>query len=241
MQEVKPYKDKEGNKKEQVAEMFDNISNKYDFLNHFLSLNIDKIWRKKTLKEIAQFKPNLILDIATGTGDLAINALKYMPDAQITGVDISEGMLNVGRDKIKKLNISQISLQKGDAENLPFGDNTFEAAMVAFGVRNFENLQAGLSDILRVLKPGAPIVVLEFSHPKHFPMKQAYNFYSDTILPFFGKIVSKDNSAYTYLPESVRAFPDGANFMQELKNAGFKAQKYKELTMGIASIYVGTK
>jgi len=241
MQEVKPYKDKEGNKKEQVAEMFDNISNKYDFLNHFLSLNIDKIWRKKALKEIAQYKPKSILDIATGTGDLAINALKHTPNAQITGVDISEGMLNVGRDKIKKLNISQISLQKGDAENLPFGNNTFDAAMVAFGVRNFENLQAGLTDILRVLKPGAPFVVLEFSHPKHFPMKQAYNFYSNTLLPFFGKIVSKDNSAYTYLPESVRAFPDGENFMSELKKAGFKAQKFNELTMGIASIYVGTK
>ena len=241
MQEVKPYKEKQSTKKEQVAEMFDNISEKYDFLNHFLSANIDKIWRKKAINEVAAYKPKLILDIATGTGDLAINALKKIPSAHIIGVDISGGMLEIGRKKLEKQNISQIELHEGDAENLLFEDNKFDAAMVAFGVRNFGNLSAGLKDIARVLKKGAPLVVLEFSHPRHFPIKQAYNFYSDTLMPFFGKIFAKDKSAYTYLPESVRAFPAGNDFMKQMELAGFSAKKIKTLTFGIASIYVGEK
>jgi demethylmenaquinone methyltransferase/2-methoxy-6-polyprenyl-1,4-benzoquinol methylase len=238
---VKPYQNEDGNKKEQVAKMFDNIAGKYDFLNHFLSLNIDKIWRRKAIRELAAHNPIKILDIATGTGDLAIQALKKMPNAEITGVDISEGMLELGRKKLEKNNISQITLNYGDSENLNFEDATFDGAMVAFGVRNFENLNKGLSEIARVLKPAQALVVLEFSHPTTFPFKQFYNFYSKYVLPRIGKIFSKDDSAYTYLPESVQAFPSGKKFMKELENAGFVAIKYKSLTLGIASIYVGTK
>ncbi len=241
MQTVKPYKNKTNDKKEQVAEMFNNISGKYDFLNHFLSLNIDKIWRKKALKELAKYKPENILDIATGTGDLAINALKIMPKAEITGVDISEGMLEVGRKKLKALSITQIKLEKGDAENLQFEDKSFDGAMVAFGVRNFENLNAGLKDIFRILKPGKALIVLEFSQPEKFPVKQVYSFYSAYILPFLGRLFSKDNSAYKYLPESVQAFPYGEKFMSEMTKAGFLSKEIRVLSFGIASIYIGEK
>jgi len=238
---VTPYKDSTDTKKTQVAKMFDNIAPKYDFLNHFLSMGIDKLWRKKVVNYLKKYRPETILDIATGTGDLAITSLRIKPE-KVIGIDISQEMLNVGKVKIKKKGIEdKIELHKGDSENIQFGNESFDAAMVAFGVRNFENLQKGLQEIHRVLKPGKPLVVLEFSKPKVFPVKQIYNFYFKNILPFVGKIFSKDNSAYTYLPESVNAFPEGKDFLNELEKAGFRTSKEKRLTFGIASIYIAEK
>lgn len=238
---VIPYKDKEAGKKEQVAEMFDNISPKYDFLNHLLSLGIDKVWRRKAINFIKEDHPKHILDIATGTGDFAIQALKINPD-KVTGVDISVGMLDMGRKKLKKMKLDdRIELLEGDSEGLQFADNTFDAVIVAFGVRNFENLENGLSDMLRVVKKGGKVVVLEFSKPKYFPFKQLYNFYFNSILPKIGRLVSKDSSAYTYLPDSVKSFPDGDNFLNVLKKVGYKETRCKTLTFGISSIYIGTK
>jgi demethylmenaquinone methyltransferase/2-methoxy-6-polyprenyl-1,4-benzoquinol methylase len=238
---VLPYKSENAGKKEQVARMFDNISGKYDFLNHFLSLGIDILWRKKAIKLLKPENPKLILDVATGTGDFALEALSLNPD-KIIGVDISEGMVKVGLEKIKKLNLShKIELQIGDSEKLNFKDNTFDAVIVSFGVRNFENLDQGLADIFRVLKTGGTAVILEFSKPKAFPVKQIYNFYFKYILPLLGKLISKDNSAYTYLPESVQAFPDGNKFLEYYKNAGFKETKWISLTFGVSSIYIGKK
>lgn len=238
---VVPYKDAEAGKKSQVAQMFNSIAGKYDFLNHFLSAGIDIIWRKKAIKILAREKPSFILDIATGTGDLAFEALKLNPE-KIIGVDISEGMLAVGREKVKKRNLThKIELQLGDSENLVFEANYFDAAMAAFGVRNFENLVKGLSEMHRVLKPGGRIVILEFSKPAGFPFKQVYNFYFKQILPVFGKIISKDNAAYTYLPESVQAFPDGEDFTKILAQVGFKNIEWHSLTFGISSIYTGQK
>jgi demethylmenaquinone methyltransferase/2-methoxy-6-polyprenyl-1,4-benzoquinol methylase len=238
---VVPYKDKQGSKKEQVATMFDNISGKYDFLNHFLSLGIDIAWRKKAIRQLKKDQPKQILDIATGTGDFAIEALALNPD-KVTAVDISEGMLNVGREKMKKRGLdNRIELLSGDSEALQFDDNKFDAVIVSFGVRNFENLEKGLADMHRVLKPGGKTVILEFSKPKRFPFKQLYNFYFKWILPKIGNTISKDQAAYTYLPESVRAFPDGDEFLGVLKKVGFKNTQCKALTLGISSIYIGTK
>ena len=238
---VVPYKDKQGSKKEQVASMFDNISGKYDFLNHFLSLGIDIAWRKKAIRMLKKDQPKLILDIATGTGDFAIEALALNPE-KVIGVDISEGMLQVGREKMKKKKLDhKIELQSGDSEGLQFEDNKFDAVIVAFGVRNFEHLEKGLADMYRVLKPGGKTVILEFSKPRLFPFKQFYQFYSRWILPGIGKLVSKDNSAYTYLPESVQQFPDGKNFLTILESVGFKNTQCKSLTLGISSIYTGIK
>jgi demethylmenaquinone methyltransferase / 2-methoxy-6-polyprenyl-1,4-benzoquinol methylase len=238
---VVPYKDQKGGKKEQVATMFNNISKKYDLLNHVLSLGIDIIWRKKAVKLLKKDQPKLILDIATGTGDFAIEALALNPD-KIIGVDISEGMLEQGRIKLKKRNLDHIiELQTGDSEKLLFEDNKFDAVIVSFGVRNFENLSKGLADMYRVLKPGGKTVIVEFSKPTSFPMKQIYNFYFQYILPKIGKMISKDDSAYTYLPESVQVFPDGQKFLDVLENVGFKNTKCKPLTFGISSIYIGEK
>ncbi len=237
---VKPY-NKEEPKKEQVAVMFNNIAGTYDFLNHFLSFGIDIIWRRKAIAELKKDQPEIILDIATGTGDFAIEALSLNPD-KIIGVDISQGMLDIARKKIAKRNLGdKIEVQLGDSEKLIFEDNTFDAATVSFGVRNFENLSGGISEIARVLKPGAKLVILEFSNPKAFPMKQLYHFYSFYILPFFGKIFSKDNRAYTYLPESVKAFPDGKDFLKIMQDAGFKESRWKSLGLGICAIYTGIK
>lgn len=238
---VVPYKDKSEAKKKQVAEMFDSISGKYDFLNHFLSLGIDIRWRKKAIKYLRADKPKQILDIATGTGDFAIEALKLNPE-KIIGLDISEGMLNVGREKMKKRGYSEIiDMQSGDSENIHFEDNKFDAVIVAFGVRNFENLEKGLKEMNRVLRPGGKAVILEFSKPTVFPFKQLYNFYFRWILPKIGKLVSKDNAAYTYLPESVNEFPFGNDFLNILTKTGFKNTQCKPLTLGISSIYVGEK
>lgn len=233
---VMPDEKSDVGKKEQVKQMFDNISFRYDFLNRFLSLGIDILWRKRTIKSLKPFNPKLILDVATGTGDLAIEALKLNPD-KIIGVDISEGMLAMGRKKLAALKENRIKLQTGDSENLSFGDDTFDAATVAFGVRNFENLNKGLSDMRRVLKPGAPIAILEFSKPSIFPVKQVFQFYFKVILPFTGKFFSKDQRAYTYLPESVQHFPEGKAFEDIMENCGYKNVSSHRLSFGICTLY----
>lgn len=228
-------------KKEKVRNMFNNIATKYDFLNHFLSFGIDYYWRNRVLKIIKSKQPKSILDIATGTGDLAILSAKANPE-QIVGIDISEAMLRVGIEKIKNKNLdSLIKLQQADSEDLPFEDNHFDLAMVAFGVRNFAHLSVGLAEIRRVLKPGGTLIVLEFSHPKSFPMKQLYGFYSKYILPFFGKLISNDSSAYTYLPESVKRFPAYDDFTNIMKEVGYKNTKWDSLSSGISCIYIGDK
>lgn len=239
--EVKPYQHEDGSKKEQVAKMFDNISERYDFLNHFLSLSIDKGWRKKVVKMVEQTGAKNVLDVATGTADLAIALIKANPD-KIVGIDISAGMLGVGQKKIERKKLTNIiTLQQADSEDLPFEDETFDAVTVAFGVRNFENLEKGLSEIKRVLKKGGTLLVLEFSQPTKFPFKQSYNFYFKNILPTLGKMVSKDSNAYTYLPASVGAFPFGEAFMQVLKKVGFDAKSFKPVTFGVATIYQAIK
>ncbi len=238
---VTPYKNQTTSKKEQVAAMFDNIAPKYDFLNQLLSLGIHKGWRRKAIRLLEAQKPKTILDIATGTADFAIEAMKLDP-TKVVGVDISEGMLKLGRDKINKLGLqNKIELKSGDSESLPFSDNSFDAITVGFGVRNFENLEKGVADIYRVLNPDGMLVILEFSKPIHFPVKQVYNFYFKYVTPFVGKLFSKDSSAYTYLPESVNAFPAGEEFLKILNNAGFKETKAISLTFGIASIYIARK
>lgn len=238
---IVPYKEENTSKKEQVAKMFDNISHRYDFLNHFLSLGIDKGWRKKAIRLLQPHQPKVILDVATGTGDFALQALDLSPD-KIIGVDISEGMLEVGRKKMKQRGLTEkIEMLKGDSENLPFLDNNFDAVTVGFGVRNFENLSKGLLEIHRVMKPNAVVAILEFSRPRRFPFKQFYNFYFKIILPKIGQWISRDKVAYTYLPESVEAFPDGADFVAILKNTGFKNVACKPLTFGISSIYTAQK
>lgn len=238
---ILPYKENSASKKEQVGEMFNNISPKYDFLNHFLSVGIDILWRKKAIRLLKPYQPKYILDVATGTADFAIEALALKPK-KIIGVDISEGMLSFGREKLTKKGLDNIiTLQMNDSEKLPFAANTFDAVIVAFGVRNFENLEKGLANILDVLKPNAPLVVLEFSKPKAFPVKQLYNFYSKFALPLIGKLISKDQSAYTYLPESVSAFPEGTHFISILEKIGFTKCRHIPLTFGISSIYIGEK
>lgn len=237
---VVPYKNDQASKKEQVARMFNNISRRYDFLNRFLSLGVDVYWRKRAIRLLAEAKPQLILDVATGTGDLAIAALKLKPK-KIIGVDISVGMLDIGRAKLKRRGLDQIEMIEADSENLPFEENKFDAAIVAFGVRNFENLDRGLAEICRVLRPGARLVVLEFSRPRKFPMKQLYSFYFTAILPRLGRWMSRDATAYTYLPDSVNAFPDGEDFLKRLQQNGFKNTACYPLTFGISSLYVGVK
>ena len=241
--EVKPY-EAEGSKKQQVSKMFDNIAKNYDFLNHFLSLGIDKVWRRKMIAELNDVQPQLILDVATGTGDVAINTIKQLniKGLHIIGLDISPEMLNIGKKKIVTEGMSgTIDMIVGDSENLPFENNKFDAITVAYGVRNFENLERGLSEMLRVLKPKGKLVVLEFSQPRVFPFRQLFNFYFKNILPFIGKMTSKDNRAYTYLYESVQAFPDGDNFLKVLEKTGFKNTACKSLTIGISSIYTAFK
>jgi len=238
---VKPYNKEESSKKEEVEEMFDNISGKYDFLNHFLSLGIDKIWRKKAIKLLKPFQPKVIMDMATGTGDFAIEALKLNPE-RVVGVDLSNGMLEVGRKKMKKKSVDNIiEMVQGDSENLTYEDNTFDAFTVGFGVRNFQNLEAGLSEMLRVLKPGGVGLVLEFSKPKKFPVKQYFAFHSRYVIPTIGKAISKDKAAYSYLPESVAAFPEGQDFVDIMTKVGYRDIKSKKVGGGIATIYYGLK
>ena len=237
---VKPY-NSDRSKKEEVAEMFNNISGRYDFLNHFLSLGIDHLWRARAVKELREINPKRILDIATGTGDFAIANLKLKPE-EVVGIDISSGMLEVGKEKMKKKKVDHIvSMQLGDSEDLPFDDNYFDGLTVGFGVRNFENLEKGLTEMLRVIRPGGKAIILEFSKPKMFPIKQAFGFYSKYFIPFFGKRISKDEKAYAYLPESVAAFPEGKDFENVLEKLNYKNIKSIPVSGGIATIYVGTK
>jgi len=239
---VTPYHNEQATKKEQVADMFNNISKTYDFLNHFMSLGIDIIWRKKAIGELKKDQPKLILDVATGTGDFAFEALSILNPDKIIGVDISQGMLDIAKQKIAKRNLTdRFEVKLGDSEILPFKTGEFDAVTVAYGVRNFENLEKGLVDIQRVLKPGGKAVVLEFSKPKVFPVKQLYNFYFNYITPGIGKLFSKDARAYTYLPESVAAFPDGKTFTALMDKVGFKHTKCRPLAFGICSIYTGIK
>jgi demethylmenaquinone methyltransferase/2-methoxy-6-polyprenyl-1,4-benzoquinol methylase len=241
-EKITPYHSPSVTKKDQVATMFNNISGTYDFLNHFMSLGIDILWRKKAIRELKSLNPGSILDVATGTGDFAFEAIKILNPKKITGVDISAGMLEVARKKIKERNLGHIfSVSLGDSEMLPFEDNQFDAITVAYGVRNYENLEKGLADMHRVLRPGGKIVILEFSKPRQFPIKQLYNFYFKYITPFLGKIFSKDARAYQYLPESVAAFPDGKSFTQLMESVGFSQTKQITLTFGISSIYTGIK
>lgn len=239
---VKPYENSHLSKKQQVEKMFDNISSNYDFLNHFLSFGIDHIWRRKTIRLMQSKNPKVILDVATGTGDLAFAAYKKLKPDKIIGLDLSNGMLEVGRKKIKNKKLQdKLEFVQGDSENLPFNDNFFDSVMVSFGVRNFENLNMGLKEIFRVLKPGGNLYVLEFSKPKKFPIKQLFAFYSKAILPLLGSFISKDKSAYHYLPASVDAFPEGNNFTNELNLIGFLNSDYKTLSGGISSIYMAEK
>jgi demethylmenaquinone methyltransferase/2-methoxy-6-polyprenyl-1,4-benzoquinol methylase len=239
MASVTPYNQSQS-KKEQVAGMFNNIAFRYDFLNSLLSLGIHKGWRKKAVKIFKDKKPRFILDVATGTGDFAIQSIVANPE-KITGVDISSGMLEIGREKIKKLNLeNKIALQLTDAEQLPFDDNYFDVITVAFGVRNFENLEKGLREMQRVLKPGGDLVIIEFSKPSG-AFSYLYKFYFKYITPAVGKLFSKDSRAYSYLPESVEAFPYGEALCKILLTCGYKNPVSKSLTFGVASIYTAGK
>lgn len=241
MPEVKPYAEV-GSKKEQVSNMFDNISHYYDFLNHFLSLGIDRGWRRTAIGLLKPLAPQQLLDVATGTADLALEASRQLSPKSIVGVDISPKMLAIGREKIAKQQLSErIRLEDGDSEHLHFPEAQFDAVTVAFGVRNFENLRQGLAEMYRVLRPGGQLVVLEFSRPRVFPFKQLFQLYFRYILPSIGKLTSKDPRAYAYLYESVQAFPDGTAFEGELKATGFQATFSRALTLGICTVYVGTK
>ncbi|WP_028891223.1 bifunctional demethylmenaquinone methyltransferase/2-methoxy-6-polyprenyl-1,4-benzoquinol methylase UbiE [Tenacibaculum sp. 47A_GOM-205m] len=238
---IKPYKDSELGKKEQVAKMFDNISEDYDGLNRVISFGIDVSWRKKVVKLVGENNPKQILDIATGTGDLALMMSQLNPE-RIVGLDISEGMLQVGRQKVAKANLSnKIEMVVGDSENIPFPDSTFDAITVSFGVRNFENLDKGLTEIFRVLKPGGKFVVLETSNPTKFPFKQGYKLYTNFILPIIGKLFSKDKVAYSYLSETANSFPFGEAFNNILQKNGFKNARNTPVTFGVASIYTALK
>ena len=238
---VKPYQESSETKKSQVEQMFDNIAPRYDFLNHLLSAGIDKVWRRRAINLLKGLEHPNVLDVATGTGDLAL-ALQKRLNARVTGLDLSEEMLKVAHQKVAHKSLSShISLVQGDSENLPFGNDAFDAVTVAFGVRNFENLNQGLSEMARVLKPGGKMVVLEFSKPSKFPMKQLYRFYFLTILPFWGGLISNDKAAYTYLPKSVEAFPEGNDFMSLLETCNLVNIRQYRQTFGIATIYYSEK
>jgi demethylmenaquinone methyltransferase / 2-methoxy-6-polyprenyl-1,4-benzoquinol methylase len=240
--DVVPVKGNTDAKKQQVADMFDDIAGKYDFLNRFLSAGIDLTWRKKALQQLTKIQPAKILDVATGTADVAIMAQKQYPNATITGIDISDGMLAIGREKIAKLGLQKsITLYNGDSETINYPNNAFNAVTVAFGVRNFENLEKGLSEIYRVLTPGGKLVVLEFSKPKMPGVKSLYNLYMKLITPTVGKLVSKNQTAYAYLDESIQKFPEGNDFIGILANIGYQQTYFKRLSLGICTIYCGTK
>lgn len=240
-EEIKPY-EQGGSKKEQVSRMFDGIAPYYDFLNRLLSLGIDTVWRKRAIDQLRGTAPKHILDVATGTADVALEMARRLQPERIIGLDIAPQMLDVGREKVRKKRLEHIiELQVGDSENLPFANNTFDALTVAFGVRNFEHLEKGLQEMYRVLKPGGKLVVLEFSKPRIFPFKQLYDFYFRNILPAVGRFTSKDPRAYRYLYESVQAFPDREQFTNILSKTGYKSNQCIPLTLGICSIYTGVK
>lgn len=239
---VVPFKDSAESKKKQVEKMFDNIAFRYDFLNHFLSAGIDVGWRKKAIRQLRSLAPKTILDVATGTGDMAILACKLLNAEKITGIDISDGMLEIGKKKIENLGLqNRIELLKGDSETIKFTNNSFDAVTVAFGVRNFQDLELGLNEIKRVLKPGGKLIVLEFTKPKLPVIKNFYNLYLNIIAPRIGGMISKNKDAYQYLNESVQKFPEGKDFVQILNKLGYKNASCKTLSLGISSIYCGEK
>lgn len=240
-EEIKPYDGNES-KAEQVEKMFNNIAPAYDKLNHALSWNIDKSWRKKAIALLKPFNPQHIMDVATGTGDFAIQACRTLQPEELIGTDISEGMMNVGREKVKREGLEKsISFQREDCTKLSFPENRFDAITVAFGIRNFEDLDRGLQEMYRVLTPGGHLVILELSEPDYFPMKQLYAVYSKAVIPTLGKLLSKDRSAYTYLPQSIKAFPQGEVMQKIIRKAGFSQVSFKRLTLGICTLYFATK
>ena len=239
---VVPFRDSTESKKEQVQSMFDKIAFRYDFLNHFLSAGIDVGWRKKAIRQLVSLHPKNILDVATGTGDFALTSYKILKPQKITGIDISGGMLKIGRKKIEKYGLqNRIELLNGDSEAIFFADESFDAVTVAFGVRNFENLEKGLSEIYRVLKPGGKLVILECSKPSLPVIKNMYNFYMKFVAPKLGKLISKNNDAYQYLNNSVQQFPEKKTFIHILNQSGYRHSFYKTLSLGICTIYCGEK
>ena len=240
-EEIKPY-GKDAEKGKLVEEMFDNIAPTYDTLNHRLSWNIDKSWRKKAIKQLSPFKPKTILDIATGTGDFAILSAKMLLPDTLIGADISEGMMEIGRQKVKNEGLEGIiSFQKEDCLNLTFPSDTFEAVTAAFGIRNFQDLERGLVEMYRVLKKGGHLCIIELTTPISFPMKQLFKVYSKVVLPFYGRLISKDSSAYDYLNKTIAAFPQGETMMKILQKAGFAKTSFKRLTFGICTMYIAEK
>ena len=240
-EEIKPY-GKEGEKGKLVEEMFDNIAPTYDTLNHRLSWDIDKGWRKKAIRQLLPFQPKTILDIATGTGDFAILSAKELLPQRMIGIDISEGMMKIGQKKVEAEGLQYIvSFKKDDCTHLSFDDNSFDAVTAAFGIRNFQNLDQGLSEMCRVLKPNGHLSIVELTTPVSFPMKQLFKLYSHTILPVYGKLISKDTSAYSYLTKTIEAFPQGEVMLDILRKAGFKNASFKRLTFGICTMYFATK
>lgn len=239
-EEIKPYH--EGEKAEQVEAMFDNIAPTYDKLNHRLSWDIDRYWRKKAIKQLAPHKPQVMLDIATGTGDFAILSAQMLHPKKLIGADISEGMMAVGREKVAKLGMSDIiSFDKEDCLSLSYSDETFDAVTAAFGIRNFADLDKGLKEMCRVLKRGGHLSIVELTTPVRFPMRQLFKIYSHTVLPFYGRLISKDTSAYSYLTKTIEAFPQGEKMVDILKQAGFREASFKRLTFGICTMYFATK
>lgn len=238
---IKPYGE-EGTKAVQVERMFNHIAPTYDQLNHTLSMGIDRSWRRKAIHTLRPYHPQQILDIATGTGDFAILACRELQPQSLIGADISEGMMEVGREKVQQAGLAdKVSFAREDCTALSFADATFDAVTVAFGVRNFEHLDIALEEMCRVLRPNGHLVILELSTPDRFPMKQLFTLYSKVVMPLIGKLISKDNSAYTYLPESIRAFPQGEVMQRSIRNAGFSQVRFRRLTFGICTIYVATK
>lgn len=240
-EQIKPY-DGAGEKGELVEKMFDNIAPSYDTLNHRLSWNIDKYWRNKAIKQLKSLAPKTMLDIATGTGDFAILSAKMLQPEKLIGADISEGMMEIGRQKVAKEGLGNvISFAKEDCLNLSFEDNTFDAVTAAFGIRNFQDLDKGLREMCRVLRPGGMLCIVELTTPVHFPMKQLFRIYSSTVLPIYGKMISKDSSAYDYLNKTIAAFPQGERMEQILHDAGFSKARFERLTFGICTMYIATK
>ena len=238
---IKPYGE-EGTKAVQVERMFHHIAPTYDQLNHTLSMGIDRSWRRKAIHTLRPYHPQQILDIATGTGDFAILACRELQPQFLIGADISEGMMEVGREKVQQAGLAdKVSFAREDCTALSFADATFDAVTVAFGVRNFEHLDIALGEMCRVLRPNGHLVILELSTPDRFPMKQLFTLYSKVVMPLIGKLISKDNSAYTYLPESIRAFPQGEVMQRSIRNAGFSQVRFRRLTFGICTLYVATK
>ncbi len=240
-EKITPYGE-ESEKAAQVEQMFDDIAPTYDTLNHRLSWNIDKGWRRKAIKELVTHQPQTMLDIATGTGDFAILAAQMLKPRKLIGADISEGMMEIGKQKVKKAHLEDIiSFEKQDCLELSYPDESFDAVTAAFGIRNFENLDKGLAEMCRVLKKGGMLSIVELTTPVNFPMKQLFWLYSHTFLPVYGKLISKDNSAYSYLTKTIEAFPQGEQMMLILKKAGFAEYRFKRLTFGICTLYIATK